>query len=269
MRVGLGTHFRHHGAERDRGAQRLQRVLRPHQQGRRRLMADPLQRREDLDDDAAALLERSAKNMFALVERLGARLRRFDAGLDVAHARGGVDELLVERAPIVTDRVDFPLELRLDFRRLALLGASRLEFLIVLFEGVRVGSRGCGSGRGGRWPRDPGERNLRRPRRLNGRSLSERGQACAERECQSQGRPEHKARISAARPAENHACPKVDAKPRERKTKQTRCDRIKTPAWRDLSQISEATLRIIQGGQPDDKDARRGWCRRDRAVRAA
>src|SRR5208282_2942025 len=114
---------------------------------------------------------RSAKKHLPLVELFGARLRRFDAGLDVAHARGGVDELLVERAPIITDRVDFPLELRLDFCRLALLGASRLEFLIVLFEGIRVGGRGCGSGRGGRRPRDPGERNLRRPARSNGWSL--------------------------------------------------------------------------------------------------
>jgi hypothetical protein len=55
----------------------------------RRLMANPLQRREDLDGDAAALLERSAKKHFPIVELLGARPRRFDAGLDVAHPPAG------------------------------------------------------------------------------------------------------------------------------------------------------------------------------------
>ena len=76
----------------------------------------------------------------------------------VAHARGGVDELLIERAPIGAEGVDLPPEFRLAFCRLALFGARRVEFLIVLLERVGIGCRraacrareettgGCGMG---------------------------------------------------------------------------------------------------------------------------
>ena len=50
-----------------------------------------------------------------LVERLKARLRRVDIGLDVADARGGVDELLIERAPVGAHGLDLDLELGLGF----------------------------------------------------------------------------------------------------------------------------------------------------------
>ena len=63
QRIGLGAHFRHHRAERDRGAHRLQRILRPHHQRRRRLPADALQRGENFDDHAAALVERFANTI--------------------------------------------------------------------------------------------------------------------------------------------------------------------------------------------------------------
>ena len=72
-------------------------------------------------------------------------MRRVDLGLDVADARGGVDELLIELAPVFAERLDFALELGLAFRRLALLGARGVEFLIVLLERVRIGRRRRGA----------------------------------------------------------------------------------------------------------------------------
>ena len=119
----------------------LQRVFRLHQQRRRRLVADALQRREDFDDGGAALVERFANGDFLLVERLEPRPRRLDVGLDVAHARRGIDQLLVERAPIVADRLDLAPELGLAFRRCAFLRADRIEFLIALLERVGIGLR--------------------------------------------------------------------------------------------------------------------------------
>ena len=89
-RVGLCPHFRDYGAERDGGAQRLQRILRPHQERGRRLPPDALEGGENLDDHGAALVERFLKNVFPLVERLETGLCRIDLRLDVAHARGRV-----------------------------------------------------------------------------------------------------------------------------------------------------------------------------------
>ena len=68
--VGLYPHVRKHGAERDRGAHRLQRVFRLHQKCRRRLMPYPLQHGENFDDHGAALVERFTNKNFLLVERL-------------------------------------------------------------------------------------------------------------------------------------------------------------------------------------------------------
>ena len=147
QRVGLGAHLRHHGAERDRGAHRLQRILRPHHQRRRRLAADALQRGEDFDDHGAALVERFLKVLFPLVERLQARLRRLDVGLDVADARRGIDELLIERAAVVAEGLDLELELGLASADCALLGARRVELLVVLLERVGIGL----------WPACPGQ----------------------------------------------------------------------------------------------------------------
>ena len=137
-RVGLSAHSRDHGAEHDGGAQRAQCILGLHDQRRRRFVPHPLQGGEDFDDHGAALVERFAKQPLALVERLEARLRRLDAGLDVAHARGGIDELLIERAPIVGNRRDLALELLLVLGRDALPGARGIELLIMLPERVGI-----------------------------------------------------------------------------------------------------------------------------------
>ena len=60
QRLGLHAHVRQHGAEHDGGAHRLQRVLGPDHQRRRRMVADALQRRQHLGDGGAAAVERFA-----------------------------------------------------------------------------------------------------------------------------------------------------------------------------------------------------------------
>ena len=70
QRFGLHAHFRQHGAEHDGGADRRQRVLRPHHHRRRRIAADALQRRQHLGDGGAAAVERLADAALVLVERL-------------------------------------------------------------------------------------------------------------------------------------------------------------------------------------------------------
>ena len=169
-------------------------------------MPNPLQHSEDFDDRGAPLVERFANTTFLVVERLQARLRRLDAGLDIAHARRGVDELLIERAPIVAKRVDLAPSfawLSADSRSLR---ARGIEFLIVLLEsvgiGLSVGTLGADAAGGtGAWA----DGRLNRACRGFGRwRLRECGQIGAERQRQSQSRTEHKARIGAARSAENH-----------------------------------------------------------------
>ncbi len=197
--VGLRPHLRHHRAERDRGAHGFQRVLGLDQQRRRRPAADPLQGGEDFHDGGLPLRERRREQMFAVVERLEARLRRLDARFDVTHARGGVDELGIERAAVGAERLDLALELGLVFLGLAPSGAGGFELLIALLErvGVGLGRRG-GRGRALRCRRRPADRGIRR-------GLGKRGQVRPERQHDSQSRTEHKARIRAARSAENHS----------------------------------------------------------------
>ena len=65
------------------------------------------------DDDAAALVERFAQSGFLRVERVEPPAGRLDVGLDLAHARRGIDQLLVERAAILADRLDLAPELGL------------------------------------------------------------------------------------------------------------------------------------------------------------
>ena len=201
-RIGLGTHVGEHGAERNRGAHRLQRVFGPNQQRRRRLTPDALEGGEDFNDRGTAFIEGLANGVLLVVERLEPHTRRLDGCLYIADARGGVDELLVERAAIVPNAFDLAPKLRLAFRRRPFLRPNSVEFLIVLLERVGIALRRC-HWHGGRWRRNC--RRLPRARRhLTGWGLRECGHIGAKRQHKSQCRAEHKARISAARPFENH-----------------------------------------------------------------
>ena len=168
-------------------------------------MPDPLQGGENFDDHRAAFVERFLKKALLLVERLETSFGRLDACFDAAHARGGIDELLVERAPIVAERLDLAFELGLVFRRLALLGARRFEFLIALLESIRIGRRRSGRRR---LRREVGHRTAARPALaaggLAGGVWASAAGLAPSGSAKRQGGAEHKARIGAARPTENH-----------------------------------------------------------------
>ena len=89
----------------------MQRILRPHQQRRRRAAAGALQGRQHLDDLGAARIERGADLLLARIERAQPRFGVADAGLDGAHLGGDVDQLLIELAAVLADRGDLGLEL--------------------------------------------------------------------------------------------------------------------------------------------------------------
>src|SRR5262249_25498637 len=129
------------------GAHGLQRILGAAHEGGWGMPADALQRRQHLGDDGAALLQRAAQYLLALVERRQAFLRLGGLLLHAADAGGGVDDLLIELAPVVADRLDLALELDFILQRLALLGAERLELLVAFLEGVEAGGRTAALGR--------------------------------------------------------------------------------------------------------------------------
>ena len=139
----LLAHFGQHRPQHHGGAHGLERVLGADEERGRGFAADALQRRQELGDEVAALLQRAAQRLLALVERLDARLGFCDSVLDGGNARGRFDDLLVELAPIVAHELDLALELRLLFQGLALLGAQRLELLVALLEAVETRGR-CG-----------------------------------------------------------------------------------------------------------------------------
>ena len=73
---------------------------------------------------------------------------------DAAQARGGVDQILIELAPVGADLLDLAFERRFRFRRLALLVARRFEFFIALLECVELfGLPFCASRQGAPAPR--------------------------------------------------------------------------------------------------------------------
>jgi hypothetical protein len=110
-------HPRQDRAEHDGGAQRFKRVLGPSQDDRWRSSPDPLQRSQDLADDATPLLERFADCLLAIVERLDALVGLNDRGLDGAHAVGRFDQLSIELAAVAGNRFDVALELGLVLER--------------------------------------------------------------------------------------------------------------------------------------------------------
>ena len=140
-RGGLRAQFRHHGAEQHRSATRLQRVLGPHQQRRRRAAAGALQRRQHFDHFRAARLERGANLLLARIERTQSRLGIADAVFDDAHLVGDVDQLRGQLAAILSDCGDVGAQFGLLFGCTVLLGAGGLEFLGALLDRLR---RGCG-----------------------------------------------------------------------------------------------------------------------------
>ncbi len=84
-------------------------------------------------------------------EGFEALLRLGDPLLYAHHTGRGVDDLLIEFAPIVADRLDLAFEPRLILKRPAPLGAERFQLLVACLEGIQI----CGWGLG-----------LRRRRRL-------------------------------------------------------------------------------------------------------
>jgi hypothetical protein len=74
-----------------------------------------------------------------VVERLEARLGFADPVLRRAQPRRGVDQRLIELAPVLADGVDFLLEPGLGLGRLALLRTDRLKLPVALAQRVDRG----------------------------------------------------------------------------------------------------------------------------------
>ena len=131
-----GAQFGHHGSEQHGGAKRLQRILRPYQQRRRRAPSRALQGRQHLDDLGAARIERAADLLLAGIERAQPRFGVADPGLYAAHLGGDVDQLrlsLLRSWPIAAMSA---LSFLLQFRGVFLLRAGGFEFLLALLDGV-------------------------------------------------------------------------------------------------------------------------------------
>src|SRR5215471_94568 len=91
-----------------------------------------------------AAVPMSPQRLLPVVERLEALLRLGDP-LFYAHDTGrGVDDLLIEFAPIVADRLDLAFEPRLVLQRSALLGAERFQLLVACLEGIQISRWGLG-----------------------------------------------------------------------------------------------------------------------------
>ena len=79
------------------------------------------------------------QRLLPVVERADTLLRQGDPVLHAADAGRGVDELLVELAPVVSELLDLALEQRFVLGCLALLGAQHLELLVALLDRVEAG----------------------------------------------------------------------------------------------------------------------------------
>jgi hypothetical protein len=114
----------------------LQRVFRAHQQCRRRAPACALQGGQHLDDFGAARFQRAANLRLTAVERTQPQFGIADIGFDGAYFRGGIDQLLVELAAVLSDRRDFGLQPLLQFGRALLLDPCRLQLLFALLDRI-------------------------------------------------------------------------------------------------------------------------------------
>jgi hypothetical protein len=131
-RVGLGTQVGNNGTKHDGRAHRLQRVFRPHQKRRWRLSPDALKCSQNLNDHVAPFFERLLEELFSFVERVQTQPCRLDLAFDAADAGCRVDELFIERSPVLADRGDLRSQLCLTVRRLPLLSADGVKLLIML-----------------------------------------------------------------------------------------------------------------------------------------
>src|SRR6516225_12238643 len=105
------------------------------------MAANPLQGREHLGNDVAALLQEDAQRLLAIVQLGKARFRLLDPIFHRGYPRGRIQNLLVELAAVVPNELDLSLELCLLFQGFSLLGAERLEFLVALLETVEARGR--------------------------------------------------------------------------------------------------------------------------------
>ena len=113
----------------------LQRILRAHQQGRRRAAPGALQRGQHLGDQGAAAFERVADRRSRHRACAAGSRSSPIAPLDAAHA-AAMSSSGVELVAVLADRGDLGLQLGLGLDRVALLIARLLEFLLVLLDDV-------------------------------------------------------------------------------------------------------------------------------------
>jgi hypothetical protein len=158
---GLMPHLGQRGPQDHRRTYRLQCVLGPEHEAGRSLPTDPLQRRQHLGNEGASLLQRCLQRLLVVVERFDPLLGLGDPLFHGDDPRRGLDDLLIEFAPVVADRFDLALELGLVLERPALLAAEDFELLVALLEGIEAG-------RGGRTLPGLGRRGARAGR-LGGR----------------------------------------------------------------------------------------------------
>src|SRR5438093_10769429 len=138
------------------------------------MTADSLQGDEHLGNEVVALLQGNAQRLLAVVQRRQTRLGLLDSVFHGADARGRLEYLLIEFSAVVADELDLSLELCLLLQDLSLLGAERLELLVVLLEAVEADRRREAHWRGKHPVILCGRRNARlRQRRLRRRRQAE------------------------------------------------------------------------------------------------
>jgi hypothetical protein len=184
---GLMSHFGQYRPQHHGRAHRLQRVLGPDHESGRGLPADPLQRRQNLGDEPAPLLQRGPQRLLFLVERIETLLRLRRALSHIDDAGCGFDDLFVEFSPVVPDRLDLTLELGLVLENSALLGAKLFELLVALLERVERCGRADGTIGVGR-SRLPCARRLGRRSHQPERQQSQR---CQDNRAEHEGRRRH------------------------------------------------------------------------------
>ena len=109
QRVGLALQLGDRRAKHSGGANRLRHVLRPHQNGRRRIAAHTLQHRQHIGDHRTPIVERAGQGAGVGVERVHALVGGDDLPLGVLHLGGGVDQRRVEPRPVGAQELDFSL----------------------------------------------------------------------------------------------------------------------------------------------------------------